>query len=71
MMSVIEELYKLCVTLESDEAMNDIKEEIIKGKDFLNRVEGLEKKFDGYNLFFFKTFVIVTVNFDLAIFFNY
>ena len=34
--------------------MNDLKEEIIKGKSFFDKIDSVEKKFDSYNLFFYK-----------------
>lgn len=60
MMSCIEELYWVCIVLDSDEnGLWDVKEEIIKGKNFLEKIDGVEKKFDTYNLFFYKTIKVL------------
>lgn len=54
-MSSIEDLYRVCIVLEQeDSGMNDVKEEIIKGKSFYEKIDSVEKKFDQYNLFFYK-----------------
>ena len=46
--------------LDSDESMSDLKIEIIKGKDFIEWIKGIEKKFDGYNLFFYKMIKVLS-----------
>jgi len=47
MMSCIEDLYRVCIVLEQeDHGMNDVKEEIIKGKSFFDKIDAVEKKFD-------------------------
>jgi len=46
-MSSIEDLYRVCIVLEQeDSGMNDVKEEIIKGKSFYEKIDSVEKKFD-------------------------
>lgn len=39
--------------------MSDVKEEIIKGKSFFEKIDNVEKKFDQYNLFFYKTIKVL------------
>jgi hypothetical protein len=51
MLFVIEDLYKICISLEEEE---DMKVEIIRGQEFMRRVREVETKFDKYSLFFFK-----------------